>query len=372
MLGIARIKGRLALWIVLPWLGLLLLKTLESWSFLRLQGQTFAFSDLLRHELPIAVVGMLVTPWGLWLGFRLPITRSTWRKRTPILVPAILATVLVMNVARARLWLMLGVIPMGGGTVMSNSFASLASVFHIDLINVTFMVALGHLLFFLRDRQAQALQAARLEAQLAEARLHVLQSRIQPHFLFNSLHTIGQLVRAQRNGDAMHVVERLGQLLRSALEERPALIPLGDEIEFALAYLEIESVRFSDRLRVTWDVKGAELERALVPALLLQPLIENAVRHGIGPHADAGKLDIRIERRDELIEISVDDDGHGFGERANGSAGTGVGLRNTRERLNAVFGAAASFETMDRAGRGARVLIRFPYTVQSPLMEVVS
>jgi LytS/YehU family sensor histidine kinase len=232
-----------------------------------------------------------------------------------------------------------------------------AAAFHIDMINLAFIMSVAHLLLHLRDRQEKTLRAALLEAQLSEARMQTLQSQLQPHFLFNSLHTVGQLVRTQRSADAMKVVERLGDLLRTTLDERrPQLVTLADELRFARAYLEIEEIRFADRLRVDWQYEPA-VECALVPPFLLQPLIENAVRHGIAPTASAGRLTISIDQRNGMLEIVVRDDGKGL--RAD--LREGVGLRNTRERLETAFPGQAQLRIENAPGGGAEARVVIPF-----------
>jgi signal transduction histidine kinase len=348
-----------AAWLVIPWLVILAIKSLEAWAYVRLSGQPFEIPSLLRGEVPVAVAGLVVTPFALWLGFRWPLTRNCWRRRLMILVPAVATVAVLVSALRIHLWEAVGLSP--GGTAGSGSplLFSLASVFHVDVINISFMVALGQLLYVMRDRHDHMLRSARLEAQLADARLHLLQSRIQPHFLFNTLHTAGQLIRAARNREAREVLERLGLLLRRTLDARSALIPLATEVDLARAYLEIEAIRFSDRLRVHWDIDDT-VEEAGVPALLIQPLIENAVRHGVARTTTPVTVTVRIRRQGGMAIVIVEDDGPGFDPESLKNA-TGTGLGNTAQRLDAAFGGEATLETSRAAAGGARVTLRFPW-----------
>ena len=178
------------------------------------------------------------------------------------------------------------------------------------------------------------------EADLVEARWMALQSQVHPHFLFNTLNTISTLV--EEDGEAARrMIARLGRLLRSSLSESDRqLVTLDEELELARLYLEIEEVRFEDRLRFEFQVEeGLGLIR--VPPLLLQPLLENSIRHGIARRAGTGHLGIRVVRHGEGLRLQVEDDGVGM--EASGEAGGGLGLHNIRARLEALYGERAHF-----------------------------
>ena len=349
-------RSTLALAVVLPWLLLVLLRLAENALGARLGGNVLSLRHVLASDGSIAVVGIAVTPVALWLALRFPLSKETWPRHLPILASAAVALALLMNLVRTQLWLWSGVLPKSA-PLLKTALMAEAAAFHIDMINLAFIMSVAHLLLHVRDRQEKTLRAARLEAQLSEARMQTLQSQLQPHFLFNSLHTVGQLVRTQRSADAMKVVERLGDLLRTTLDERrPQLVTLADELRFARAYLEIEEIRFADRLRVDWQYEPA-VECALVPPFLLQPLIENAVRHGIAPTASAGRLTISIDQRNGMLEIVVRDDGKGL--RAD--LREGVGLRNTRERLETAFPGQAHLRIENAPGGGAEARVVIPF-----------
>jgi len=161
----------------------------------------------------------------------------------------------------------------------------------------------------LRKREADALK---LEASLAEARLAALRSQLNPHFLFNVLNTAAMLAREGRSEDTVAVLARLSELLRYVLREgRSGMATLGDELQFLRGYLELEQVRFADRLQVSFDADPA-LAPVRLPSLLLQPLVENAVRHGISQRPGAGRIDIRARRDGSKIHLEVRDDGPGL------------------------------------------------------------
>jgi two-component system, LytTR family, sensor kinase len=208
-------------------------------------------------------------------------------------------------------------------------------------------------------RRRRELDAARLEADLAQAQLRALQMQLQPHFLFNTLHGIAMLTDTDpAAAEAMAV--KLAELLRATLRLRDVPeVPLRTELELLRAYLEIEEMRFGDRLAVTF-VTPEDVLDTLVPSFLLQPIVENAVRHGVSPRVETGHIAIRVVREARALVLSVEDDGPGFG--ADPFAAHGVGLAATRERLALRYGDASSIrcEARSAGASGARVAIRIP------------
>ncbi|HEU5050751.1 MAG TPA: histidine kinase [Gemmatimonadales bacterium] len=213
--------------------------------------------------------------------------------------------------------------------------------------------------------RARATREARLEAQLSLARFHTLRAQLQPHFLFNALNGISSLMHTDvERADRMLV--RISELLRAAIESAPLPeVPIGEELAFVARYLEIEKMRYGDRLDVILDVP-ADLSGLLVPNMLLQPLLENAVRNGVAPHARQGVVHLRIRRQADELEITVRDSGAGFGAETP----DGAGLRITRERLASLYGSRErlAFST-DADGFEARVTLpcRLAATSHAPL-----
>lgn len=199
-----------------------------------------------------------------------------------------------------------------------------------------------------------------LQGRLAQAELQNLKSQLQPHFLFNTLHTIGVLIR--QDAEAAHrVLLRLSDLLRVSLDyTRADQIPLQQELEFLESYLSIEQTRFQERLRTSISA-DAEARAALIPTLLLQPLVENAVRHGLAPRASGGRLTIEARRAGGALEIEVEDNGNGLARDYSERRARGSGLRNTEGRLRALYGAAARFTVSNRPEGGVTVRILIPY-----------
>jgi two-component system, LytTR family, sensor kinase len=207
----------------------------------------------------------------------------------------------------------------------------------------------------LRKREADALK---LQASLAEARLAALRSQLNPHFLFNVLNTAAMLAREGKNDDTVAVLARLSELLRYVLREgRSGTATLGDELQFLRGYLELEQVRFADRLQVRFDTDPG-LEPVRLPSLLLQPLVENAVRHGIARRPGAGRIEIRVRRDGSKIRLEVCDDGPGL---APGAAEKGIGVRTTRERLLHRYGAEAALVLGAAPDGGTSAVVTLPW-----------
>jgi LytS/YehU family sensor histidine kinase len=213
-------------------------------------------------------------------------------------------------------------------------------------------------MYFTEAREREA-QSARLAAQLAEARLGALRMQLNPHFLFNSLNAIGVLVRDQNTATASRMLELLGDVLHSVLRsDARHEIPLAEEIQFLEQYLAIEQVRFSDRLRVSWSIDD-RLRSAPVPGFILQPLVENALRHGVAKRSDLGTIDVGARLEGPTLVLTVTDNGPG--PAPSEVSGAGVGLANTRERLRTMYGEDASLTLESRAAGGAIATIRLPY-----------
>jgi LytS/YehU family sensor histidine kinase len=199
-----------------------------------------------------------------------------------------------------------------------------------------------------------------LQGRLAQAELENLKSQLHPHFLFNTLHTISVLMRQDVEA-ANRVLLKLSDLLRVSLDySRADRIPLQQELDFLEAYLSIEQTRFQERLETSITADG-EARAALIPTLLLQPLVENAVRHGIAPHAAGGALGIFARRVSDRLELRVEDDGLGLAADYPARRSRGCGIRNTEGRLLALYGESARFEVAGRPGGGVAVSISIPY-----------
>lgn len=255
-----------------------------------------------------------------------------------VLIAMALGMVLVRGLLHSREHLLIALLPM----------LSLAVVGRIILGATRTLYGYG---------RAQAAAAERAHAEAGEARMTALQAQMNPHFLFNTLNTVAALV--QRDPDAAErTIENLAAVLRRTLDrsQRP-LTSVREEVEDVHAYLDIEQQRLGKRLRVEFDVEPLTLER-LVPTLTLQPLVENALRHGVGARIEGGTVRISVRENDAGLRITVEDDGPGFPARPR----DGMGLGNLRRRLETLYGARAAL-TVGVGGGGARVTVQVPTDV---------
>ncbi len=202
------------------------------------------------------------------------------------------------------------------------------------------IVALGQLAVWAGDRHTH-------REQLADAHLRALQAQLQPHFLYNTLNTISALVMTKRNAEAMDVLHGLGGLLRQLLAPGASHeVPAGEEMRFIEEYLAIERIRFSDRLQISCTVEP-DAAAALVPRFILQPVVDNAIRHGIAPRVDGGQVSVTIARTGDALRMRVSDDGAGI---VGPTHGLGTGLDITRRRLACLYGDGGTLTMSPRAG----------------------
>jgi LytS/YehU family sensor histidine kinase len=222
------------------------------------------------------------------------------------------------------------------------------------LLTYWLLVGLRHAADYYNKYKDRELKATQLEARLAQAQLQVLKMQLQPHFLFNTLHAISALVHKDVEA-ADRMITRLSEFLRLTLESVGMQeIELKGELESLDKYLEIEQVRFGDRLTVVRSIDPETLD-LLVPNLILQPLVENAVRHSVAPRAAGGRIEIRARRKGDSLLLEVEDDGPGL---PSAPVVEGVGLANTRARLEQLYGSAQSMELAP--DRGFRVKLSLP------------
>ena len=224
------------------------------------------------------------------------------------------------------------------------------------------VIVIEHAHDYYHKLQERELRASQLEAQLAQAQLQVLKMQLHPHFLFNTLNAISALIRESPD-EAEEMVSRLGDLLRMTLETAGLQeVPFKKELEFLGHYLDIEQTRFQDRLKIEMAIEPETLD-GLVPSMILQPLVENSVRHGVAPRPEGGCIKIKAWRDDSLLRLEVEDDGPGLGGSA--PVKERVGLTNTRARVSNLYGDEHGLRFLHAAGGGLIVSLSIPFRTVS-------
>ena len=309
----------------------------------------------------------LLTPVILWLGRRFAIEHRNWLRRIALhLLLSAGFSVFELVLENALYWRM-HLFPSANPDLHAVFTQVIVRGFHGGVLDYWIVLGLqSGVLYYrrYRERSQEVLQfqlrASELQSQLVGAQLSVLKMQLQPHFLFNTLNAIMVLVRQQRSRDAELMIGYLSDLLRGVLEDIDSQeISLRRELEYLRLYLSIEEVRFADRLKVEIQIDPLTQE-ASVPQLILQPVVENAVRHGIGRSSSAGNILIRASVNNGKLEILVQDDGPGF-PAGSSSETEGIGLANTRQRLRQLYGDDATISIDNGFERGAVVTMRFPF-----------
>jgi LytS/YehU family sensor histidine kinase len=232
--------------------------------------------------------------------------------------------------------------------------------FGSDLLVYGAVIGTCYALDYYRKYREREFLASRLEAQLAQAQLDSLRMQLHPHFLFNTLNSIVGLVRDNKNSAAVNMLVGLSDLLRHALEHSSRHeVELRAELNFIKLYLKIQEMRFSDRLQIEFDIDPATT-KALVPNLILQPLTENALRHGIGRSTDSGLVGISSAITNGLLRLTVYDNGAGLPDDWQMKGSTGIGLANTAARLQQLYDDNHQFDIRNRDGGGVEVVILMP------------
>ncbi len=327
---------------------------LRGWS----EG-TYTYPRHLAGNMILGACCAALTPALLWLSKRLPVHghRAVLHLLAHVAGAFVfsLLVILLYLVSTARLF-------EHPSMPIEEQVRYMGRLFFNQLMTAYWIVVLVHHVLTYADRlHDEQLAASQMKELLTSARLESLRARLRPHFLFNSLHTIGSLVRLEKKHAALDTLEQLGDLLRLSLTYGgDELVPLERELEFVEKYLNVERQRFPDRLRVTYEI-SPEARLAQIPSLLLQPIVENAIKHGIGKLRDAGALHLMARREGDWLRLEVRDDGPGLPREGSAAQRTGTGIRNTRERLDELFSNQYLLELNNVEPRGLAVALRIPW-----------
>ncbi len=302
--------------------------------------------------------------WGLvslvilWLARRYPLDPARWKRSLAVhLGASLVLTALELAAAELIMWALI----FGGNSDLALRIRrGFMLNFHGAFPTYWAVLAIASLRDYYQRYRARELQSAQLEAQLSAAQLQALKMQLHPHFLFNTLNGIAALMHQDVEA-ADRMLARLSELLRLALDSAEQQeVPLRQEMDFLDRYLEIQKMRFRDRLTVRLDLDPDVLD-ALVPNLILQPLVENALRHGIEPRSAPGQVEIRASRAGDRLELQVSDDGPGMAAK---EAGKGVGLANTKARLQQLYGAAHQLSFANGPAGGLVIVLSLPFRLR--------
>jgi len=367
-------------WLVWAWsfginTALVLVLSVQDYYLGRSEGSHPNFWRILLPGLVSFWIYAALTPPVLWLCWNYPIQRKRFFSRLSLHFAASLLFTIIHVTLRILLYPRMGakVIAVTQPAVWKTMFLYFA---FDNIVNTYAMIAfLGHMMLSYHELRARELRSAQLEGKLAKAQLSMLKMQLQPHFLFNTLNAVSALTRDHPEA-AEDMLVRLSDLLRRTLDnDAEQEVPLRAELEFLGQYLEIEQVRFADRLKVHLE-PAAETLDALVPNMFLQPLVENALRHGIGRKAQGGSLEMRSWRDADDLMVSVRDTGPGFPSGGEAFVAEGIGLSNTRSRLQHLHPGKHNISFTNAPEGGALVTLRIPFRTQvaadSPADEAIN
>jgi two-component system LytT family sensor kinase len=314
---------------------------------------------------------VVVVPLIVAVAQRLPLDRKRWSRSVLIHIPCSIVlslSHLVLYISMARIlgdtiWRdFLGKSYSGYFALVWNYVSSPSLVnFRLRLLIYLIIVMITSAIEYYRRFERRELEASRLRTQLADAQLQALKMQLHPHFLFNTLNSVSALLYKDVSA-AEEMIKKLTNFLNLTLENSGAQeVPLSKELEFLNDYLEIEQVRFRDRLVVDVSVPADAMD-ALVPNLIMQPIVENAIRHGIAPRSTPGRIEIKAIRENGRIQLQVKDNGPGLSsQKIKTQFKEGVGLTNTRQRLQQIYGNGYRFDLANASEGGLLVTLELPY-----------
>ncbi|HEX7960876.1 MAG TPA: histidine kinase [Terriglobales bacterium] len=349
----------LAGWIFLLWTIFGLLSMFQMYANTWDERGVYTWWMIIRLTLGDSLLKALLTMPLAFVLPKIPFTREKWKRRTAQYVGILLLFILVHGVVRPfAVPFIIWMGPQSHYTVWQKIQIEWESIIVADAWGLALVVLIFHVIRYREQMRARELHEERLQAQLARAELQILKMQLQPHFLFNTLNTIYNLA-PQNSRKAQLMIARLSELLRLSLEHvSTETVPLQRELEFLNSYLEVEKTRFEERLQIVFDIDPETLD-AEVPNMILQPLVENSIRHGIGKKAAGGTIRISSRKTGSKLVLVVADDGKGLSPGL-GSVARGIGLSNTRARLTQLYGQDFHFD-LSPAMEGTKATIEIPF-----------
>lgn len=332
----------------------------QAYFYAQAKDPTYPFSRALLMQLPAWEYWAFATPLILAVGRRWPLERGTWRRSLAAHLPAFVALtvphlVLVYFASRAA----------GEKWFVENSLGQILPMMMgkyviTHLLTYGGILSVGYALEYHRRYREGELAQSQLETRLATAQLEALRAQLHPHFLFNTLNAISVLVRKQDTAGSIRMLTGVSELLRMALHNTGRQhVPLHEDLDFLERYLDIEQTRFQDRLLVSRDIDPATLG-ALVPNLILQPLVENAIKHGLATRSGSGRVELRASRVGDRLVLEVLDDGPGLAPGWDTASGC-IGVANVRARLHQLYGDRHTFTLENRPEGGVHARMELPF-----------
>jgi two-component system LytT family sensor kinase len=350
------------IWIASLWLAFGLVDATQTVFVMRSEGMHHAWGILFLTSVLVWVVWALATPLIMRLGRRFPPVKPGSIMMWFSHLSACAAIGLTFSAWTSGLDFLLNPYAY---TSRSQTFVGLwFNTFYNGILSSLLLYAVVLAVNYVLESRArlayQQTETARLNEQLSKAQLDALRRQIEPHFLFNTLNAVTGLVREGRNETAVSMIAELSDFMRRVLNDSSRQeVPLGEEMEFAQRYLEIQKVRFAERLQLSVDVPD-ELLLAQVPTLILQPIVENAVKHGIAKRAQGGKIHIAAFRSNGALTVSVYNDGPGL-PASSETLQPGIGIANMRTRLHSLYGDAFALHLENRESGGVEVSVSVPF-----------
>lgn len=349
------------------WTAYGLLCAWQAHYWYALSAHPMSWEEAFRYELTYAYLWGAFTPLIRWMARRYRLERNVWPRH----LAAHVAAILILVPAIKLLFDAITAPPTSAFSepAWQRLFRSVESTFDTGTLLYVVVVLVEHAILYYKSYQTGLIKAAQLQTQLIQAQLQALKMQLHPHFLFNTLHTISALVHEDPEL-AEHTITRLGELLRLFLANSTIHeVPLSEELHILNLYLEIEHARFEDRLQVHYDVPVA-LREAMVPNLVLQPLVENSIRHGLGKKAGPGAISICAERFNGTLVLRIADNGVGLKDEpakmiAKRPGYQGMGLAITRGRLESLYGPQHSLTLRNLPAGGVEARITMPYRTQA-------
>jgi sensor histidine kinase YesM len=347
-------------------------------TLLGLIFSALSYASMVNEQRPASIyyaVGMNLTRFYLWACLAPPIFHFTSRflvEFRPFKLRTLLLHIPILFLCSGLHQLLFMAVGWNLEPKLSQRFSSITEFYRTSFLAglyVNILIALlisiaAHALFFYQNYRTAQIQQSQLKADLAQAQLHALKVQLHPHFLFNALHSISSLV-LEEPIKANAMIARLGDFLRLTLDHSAEqVVILEQELEFVRCYLEIEQLRFEDRLTVVFEIEPETLF-AYVPQLILQPVVENALRHAIAPRAEGGNIEIKAQRINGRLRVEVKDDGPGLVVDERPGENAGFGLQNVRMRLQQFYGAESFFALANMPEGGLCVALELPFKRRS-------